>query len=268
MKKTIREEIEKYNKEKGEGSKSEEILPVNTSTTNPEEKMKSKAPQTDRRLSNFLLEKIRSRSCIRSSAKSSTKKMKKLQVKYERLDPISKTYKLVRQKDRGVQGLLIYILRIQLYLNISTKVEKRSGDNENGNYFVKELHEYVTSINDITGQQLDENECLWEYLKRKGTIISRTTLVWRSCIETLFHLSHNKKNIEDLAHQFSSNDLLDEEDLPPLPFPEIDSNALDGSSIGFASKRKLCGTYSSTCTEDECLKCKQDIELQSALRQD
>ena len=27
--------------------------------------------------------------------------MKKLQVKYERFDPISKTYKLVRQKDGG-----------------------------------------------------------------------------------------------------------------------------------------------------------------------
>ena len=85
MKKTIREEIEKYNKEKGEGSKSEGILPVNTSPATPKEKKKSKAPQTERRLSN-LLEKIRSKSCIRGSAKSS-KKMKKLQVKYKRFDP-------------------------------------------------------------------------------------------------------------------------------------------------------------------------------------
>ena len=43
-KKTIGEEIEKYNKEKGEGSKSEDILPVNTSPTNSKEKIKSKAP--------------------------------------------------------------------------------------------------------------------------------------------------------------------------------------------------------------------------------
>ena len=96
MKKTIWEEIEKYNKEKGEGSKSEGILPVNTSPATPKEKKKSKAPQTERRLSN-LLEKIRSKSCIRGSVKSS-KKMKKLQVKYKRFDPISKTYKLIRQK--------------------------------------------------------------------------------------------------------------------------------------------------------------------------
>ena len=58
LKKTIREEIKKkYSKEKEEGSKSEGILPVNTSPANPRENMKSKAPQTERRLSN-LLEKI------------------------------------------------------------------------------------------------------------------------------------------------------------------------------------------------------------------
>ena len=195
--------------------------------------------------------------------------MKKLQVKYERFDPISKTLKLVRQKDReGPRSFNLYTEDTTLFKYIPTKVEKRFCDNENCNYFVKELHECVTSIIDITGQQLDENECLWEYLKRKGTNLSRTTLVWRSCIETLFHLSHKKENIEDLADQFSSNDLLDEEDLPPFPFPEFSSNVLDGSSISLASKRKLCGTCSSTYTEDECLKCKQDIELQSALQQD
>ena len=46
-KKAIGEEIEKYNKEKGEGSKSEDILSVNTSPTNPKEKIKSKASQTE-----------------------------------------------------------------------------------------------------------------------------------------------------------------------------------------------------------------------------
>ena len=39
LKKTIREEIEKYNKEKGEDSKSEGIPPVDTSPVNPKEKM-------------------------------------------------------------------------------------------------------------------------------------------------------------------------------------------------------------------------------------
>ena len=58
LKKTIREEIEKYNKEKGEGSKSEGILPVNASPRTPKEKKKSKAPQTEKRLSK-LLENIR-----------------------------------------------------------------------------------------------------------------------------------------------------------------------------------------------------------------
>ena len=90
----------------------------------------------------------------------------------------------------------------------------------------------------------------------------------RSCIETLFHISHKKENIEDLVHKFSGDDLFDEEDLPLLPFPVLGSNVLDGSRVSLASKRKLCDTCSSIYTEDECLKCKQDIEFQSALQQD
>ena len=74
--------------------------------------------------------------------------------------------------------------------------------------------------------------------------------------------------MEDMAHQFSSDDLLDEEDLPLLLFPVFGSNVLDGSRVNFASKLKLCGTCSSTYTEDECLKCRQDVEFQSALQQD
>ena len=155
-KKTIREEIEKYNKEKGKGSKSEDILPVNTSLTNPKEK-KSKAPQTERSLSN-LLKKIRSKSCIRGSAESSVKKMKKLQVKYGRFDLRSKTYKLVRQKDGASPRFIdLYTEDAILFKDILVKVE-----NENCNYFVEVLHECVISINDVTGQQLDENEFLWE----------------------------------------------------------------------------------------------------------
>ena len=47
-KKTIREEIEIFSKEKGEGSKSEDILLVNISPANPKQKVKPKAPQTER----------------------------------------------------------------------------------------------------------------------------------------------------------------------------------------------------------------------------
>ena len=46
-----------------------------------------------------------------------------------------------------------------LFKDIRAKVENLFFDNENCNYFVKKLHECVTSMNDINGQQLDENEC-------------------------------------------------------------------------------------------------------------
>ena len=84
----------------------------------------------------------------------------------------------------------------------------------------------------------------------------------------MFHLNDKNENIANLAHQFSNNDLFDEEDLPPPPFSEFGSNVLDGSRVSFPPKRKFCGTCGSINTEDECLKCKQDIEFQSTLQQD
>ena len=129
LKKTIWEEIEKYNKEKGVGNKSEGIFPVNTSPANPKQKMKSRAPQTERRLSN-LLEKIRSKSCIRGSAKPSSKKMKNLQVKYEHFEPISKTNKLVWQKDGGrLRFSTVYTEDTILFKDIRVKVEKKKRNN-------------------------------------------------------------------------------------------------------------------------------------------
>ena len=51
--------------------------------------------------------------------------MKKLQVKYERFDPISKTSKLVRQKDGGGPGFIdVYTEDTILFEDIRTKVEK------------------------------------------------------------------------------------------------------------------------------------------------
>ena len=94
-----------------------------------------------------LLEKIRSKSCIRGSAESSVKKMNKLQVKYVRLDLMSKTYKLVQQEDGEASRIIdFYTENTILFKDICTKVEKRFFGTENCNYFLEVLHECVTSI--------------------------------------------------------------------------------------------------------------------------
>ena len=48
----------------------------------------------------------------------------------------------------GVQGLLMSVLRMQSFSKISVQ-------NDNCPHFAEELHEYVTSINDITAQKLE-----------------------------------------------------------------------------------------------------------------
>ena len=94
-----------------------------------------------------LLEKIRSKSCITGSAESSVKKMKKLQVKYERFELMPKTYKLVRQKDGEASRFIdFYPENTILFKDICTKVEKLFFGTENYNYFFEVLHECVTSI--------------------------------------------------------------------------------------------------------------------------
>ena len=94
-----------------------------------------------------LLEKIRSKSCITGSAESSVKKMKKLQVKYERFELMPKTYKLVRQKDGEASRFIdFYTENTILFKDICTKVEKRFFGTENCNCFFEVLHECVTSI--------------------------------------------------------------------------------------------------------------------------
>ena len=80
--------------------------------------------------------------------------MKKLRVKYERFDLIFKTYKFVRQKDGVVSRFIdLYTEDAILFKDIRAKVKKLF-DTENWNYFAEVLHECVTSINDITEQQL------------------------------------------------------------------------------------------------------------------
>ena len=88
-------------------------------------------------------------------------------MKYERFDLISKTYKLLRQIDGGsLRFIDLYTEDTILFKDICAKVEKLLVGTENCNYFVEALHKFITSINDTTRQQLDENECLWDYLKK------------------------------------------------------------------------------------------------------
>ena len=80
--------------------------------------------------------------------------MKKLQAKYECFNTISKTYNLVWQL-----SLCLYCWGYHFIQRNPCKNRKTIFDNDNSNYFAVELHQGITSINDITGQKLDENEC-------------------------------------------------------------------------------------------------------------
>ena len=133
---------------------------------------------------------------------------------------------------------------------------------------------YVT-LNDVTGQVLDVKENLWDYLKRKGIIISRTVAVLRSCCDSyLYLLDDDIDDTNDTVPELRSE--FDAGDLPPA-FPEIIYN-LDETlwneeqqaTTVFSSKRKVCSTCCSTYRSEEegCLRCHQDRQFEASLQQD
>ena len=53
-------------------------------------------------------------------------------------------------------------------------------DNDNSNNFMEELHECCNMITTVSGMFLNESENLWDYIDRKGIVLSKTNFVIRS----------------------------------------------------------------------------------------
>ena len=146
LKKTIREEIEKYEQQKKP-----------TEKPSPQKKPPQKKPhqkKTEKRLSN-LLEKINNNNSSASGSGGATtssklRKTKKLQFKYERFDPISKLFKLLRQKDGGGPRFIdVLFEETILFKEIFSKVEKLCFDNNSCHYFCEKLSECRISLTDV-----------------------------------------------------------------------------------------------------------------------
>ena len=72
----------------------------------------------------------------------------------------------------GVQGLSIFILMIQFYSNIFVQKKQNSFlIMRIGIIVSKSYMNVLLPVNNINGQQLVENECLSNYLKRNGIFL-------------------------------------------------------------------------------------------------
>ena len=134
---------------------------------------------SEKRLSH-LLEKIRSKSS--NSSSSSSKKFKKLQVKYERYDDASDSYKIVKQKEGGGPRFV----DLEVMAPVSFKEIKRKiislyfDENSSCNHFKEDHIDCIIDLVSVSGQHLSDNEDFWEYIQKKGLVISKTILILRS----------------------------------------------------------------------------------------
>ena len=239
LKKTIQAEIQNYMKSnngseacKSSGTKSEDSGSTRIS---------KKEPKTQRRLGN-LLNKIRSKSV--ESSKYTKRKIKKLQLRYQRYDPCAKDFKTVTPKDQGgLKFVDIECSKVVTFGEIRDKAQSLYFDGINGcNNFLEDPCELYITLNNMSGQGLDDDENIWDYLERKGEIISKTTLVLRS-------------QAIDYGDVFSNFDVPDTFDC-------------DNKLSTLPAKRKVCQLCSCTYSGNDCIICEQNDAYMTSLQKD
>ncbi|XP_057296222.1 uncharacterized protein LOC130625171 [Hydractinia symbiolongicarpus] len=114
-----------------------------------------------------------------SSSKSYTpRKIKKVQVKWERYNPSREGYKIVKQKDGG--GYRFIKVKVGTPLNfeeLKYKALKLYFDQNDCNSYMEAESECMKSLCGPNGETLDEDEDLWAYIERKGLFLSKCWFV-------------------------------------------------------------------------------------------
>ena len=135
----------------------------------PKHKLRNARKKTDRRLSG-LLSRIRSET---PSKTNHSRKIKKLQVKYERFDSILEQYKTVRQRDGGgIRYIDVQTSTVVTFKEIRETATHLYFDHDpSQNSFMEDKINCVIELVSMSGQNLKDEDDLWEFLKRKGLCV-------------------------------------------------------------------------------------------------
>ena len=219
----------------------------------PKTETKKCKKKTDKRLSG-LLSRIR----LETSSKiNHPRKIKKLLVKYERSDPILEQYQTVRLKDSGgIRYTDVETFTIVTFKEIRETATHLYFDYDaSQNSFMEDKINCVIEMVSMSGQNLKDEDDLWEFLKRKRLCVSKTFFVLRSkCI-----------NFEN-----------DDQDLPEInSYFTKTTTSLFGANqeeeekpVGTSLKRKVCQTCCHTYQGNECIICVQNPEFKGSLEVD
>ena len=153
-----------------------------------------------------------------------------LQVKYERFDPILERYKTVRLKDDGgIRYIDVETFTVVTFKEIHETATRLYFDYDaSQNSFTEDKIIWVIELVSISGQNLKDEDDLWEFLKRKGLCVSKTFFVRSKCIS----FKNGDKDLPEINNYFTKTTTSlfganqEEEEKP----------------VGTSGKRKVCQT--------------------------
>ena len=124
------------------------------------------------------------------------------------------------------------------------------------NHFLERLNECYVTLNELSGHILLDTENIWEYVARKGIMMSKTVLILRSRDENL--VDSEDDSLPTVCTL--NNDAISPDAVSTL-------NDVGYSELIESLKRKICDTCACTYVGD-CLRCVQNSQYGYSLQQD
>ena len=169
-----------------------------------------------------------------------------LQVKYERFDPILERYKTVRLKDGGgIRYIDVETFTVVTFKEIHETATRLYFDYDaSQNSFTEDKIIWVIELVSISGQNLKDEDDLWEFLKRKGLCVSKTFFVLRpKCI----NFENDDQDLPEINSFFTK--------ATTTLFRANEEEEVGRKLVGTSVKRKVCQTCCHIYQGNECIIC-------------
>ena len=175
-----------------------------------------------------------------------SKKIKKLQGKYERSDPVLEQYKTIRLKDSGgIRYIHVETSTIVTFKEIRETATHLYFDRDaSQNSFMEDKINCVIELVSMSGQNLKDQDDLWEFLKRKGLCVSKTFFVLRpKCI----NFENDDQDLPEINSYFTKT--------TTTLFGANEEEEVGRKLVGTSVKRKVCQTCCHIYQGNECIIC-------------
>ena len=179
LKQTVQEEIRNY-MEKKQDEPVESACSTSSNIKDDLPKVKEKSKARERRMGE-LLDRIRGKKYDNHKKKRSEDKIKRLQIRWNRLDNEEERYKTVKPKDGGGCRYIEVNPSVQVsFREIKKRALNLYFDQDGCNVFQENEFDCISSICNEVGIDIDEDNNLWDYLESKVLFICKRVFVLKT----------------------------------------------------------------------------------------